>query len=31
MNDYAHGALEALAWVLALTEDSEEIDREAKP
>ena len=27
MNDYAHGALEALAWTLGLLEQTEEISR----
>jgi hypothetical protein len=31
MNDYAHSAVETLAWVLALIEDSDDVGREAKP
>jgi hypothetical protein len=27
MNDYAHGALEALAWTLGLLEETEEVGR----
>jgi hypothetical protein len=27
MNDYAHGGLEALAWVLGLIEDSDDVNK----
>jgi hypothetical protein len=27
MNDYAHGALEALTWVLGVIEDSDDVGR----